>query len=298
MIQFILQHGTEAGNYALYGKTDNCCDSDVIKNRINQLESSLRRVEEEKQFLEMRLEGVVIEKSLLEAKHLKLVKGVREVQKTASEDRDARIDMETKLKELETSRRETNDKNVLLVVRNAQLEMELAELKGELHEIREKTRVTLKETERVMKLNEELQEENELLLKKLDLVVTRITQLAKRDKLLNSKLLRLQSTRNTLNTRLTKTDIENIKHKKLIDDLNTEKRSLNTLLKDALTTIKGLKTSLASSEKRLGAEEEQRNMAMKKHEEANDQLKEMKINYEKLTIILSQIDIPKKQQVS
>lgn len=298
LIHFILHHGTEAANFALYGKPDHCCDSEIIKNRINQLETSLRRLEMEKQFLETRLEAIIKEKLSLEGKQLKLVQGMREAQKTASEDRDARLEMQTKVKEVEETRRETYDKNVILALRNAQLEREVLELKAELHEIREKSHTGLKEMNRVMKLNKELQEENELLVKKLDVAVRRITEQIQRDKLLTSRIRRMEVIRNTLNIKLTRTGLDNIKHRKLIDDLNAEKRTLNTLLKDAATTIKSLKASLISSEKQLGVEEERRNLALQKHKEANDRLKEMKINYEKLTVILSQIDIPKKQQVS
>ncbi|KAK3710661.1 hypothetical protein QZH41_011019, partial [Actinostola sp. cb2023] len=295
LIKFILQHGTEAAYHALYEQTDDC-DSDVIKNKFNQLVSSLRRAEQEKQVLETRLDGIVMEKSLLELKRLKLMKGTHEAQRMASAEKDARVSMETKVKQAEESQRQTDYKNFILALRNAQLELELSQLKGELQVTRDKSRQSLTEIQRLTTLREEMEDMNELVVKKLGAAESIVSHLQTRDRLLSSKIRRLQSTRNTLRTRLTRTSIENTRNKKLIVELNAEKRMLDSLLRDAGITVKGLKASLVSSEKRLGDEEQRHDTAAKKHREANEKLQEMKINYEKLTVILSQIDIPKKQQ--
>lgn len=295
LIQFILKHGTEA---ALFETTNGRCDSDVIKARLEHLESSLLRAEREKQLLENRIEGLVMEKSLLGFKNLKLLKGIKVAQEAANRERDSRISMQSMYEQAEESRSQLNEKYLSLLLKNAKMELEVTDLRGERHVREKNAQRNMKEIQQLRIEKEEMENIRELAAKKLEKAEETAMYLRKRDRLLTRKVRLLQRLFKDLYWKHRQNSNRNARNRQLLYEVKEEKLSVSGLLANVEQTVADLKAALSTAEIKLEEEKRRRTSVMKQNSEANQQLKEMKMNYEKLTVILSQINIPKDHQVS
>jgi hypothetical protein len=239
-----------------------------------------------------------MEKSLLGFKNSKLLKGIKVAQQSANRERDSRISMQSMYEQAEQSRRHVDEKYLTVLLRNAKLELEITNLKGERLVNEENSQKSMIEIRRLMLAKEDLEEMNVLVVKKLEKADETIWYLQNRDKLLARKVRRIQRTFKQLYWKHRQNSKRNSENEQVIKELKEEKRLLSELLVNAEMTAKNLKTSLSSSENILEEERRKRTSVMEQNNEANQQLKEMKMNYEKLTVVLSQVDIPKEQQTS
>lgn len=282
----------------MFESTNGRCDSDVIKARLHHLESSLLRVEREKQLLETRIEGLAMEKSLLRFKNLKLLKGIKVAQEAAERERDSRISMQSLYEQAEDNRSQLNEKYLSLVLKNAKLELEVTDLRGERHVLEKNAHKNMREIQRLTKDKEELGNVRELADKKLHKAEEYAKYLRNRDRLLARKVRLLQRLFKELYWKHRRNSNKNAQNRQLLYEVKEEKSSLSRLLADVQQTVADLKAALLAAEMKLEEEKRKRTSVMRENSEANQQLKEMKMNYEKLTVILSQIDIPKDQKVS
>lgn len=147
----MFEHGLKARKVV-----EDFCLSETVRNQMNELETSLRQVEEEKRLIEVKLREALRAKELWNHRRAVAFKSLKQTQDDLTKERELRVASEHLNKNLERQRQEVEEKVLKLVAGSKKVLIDLGAAEAKLNEKEKQlTRLSFA-SRRIVAENEEL----------------------------------------------------------------------------------------------------------------------------------------------